>query len=380
MRYRAFGSLPWKASVLGFGCMRLPVRSGGLNSVDVDENEAIRLVRRAIEGGVNYFDTAYTYHGGRSESVLGMALREGYRERVHVATKLPTWLVQGPEDFDRILGEQLKRLECETIDCYLFHALNRKNWREVVLRHGLLEKAAAALADGRIKYLGFSFHDDFSTFDEILSASDLWSFCQIQYNYVNVNEQAGRSGLCLAADRGVGVVVMEPLLGGRLADPPEEIRQVMEAFPLSRTPVEWALNWLWDQPEVSVVLSGMNSAAQLEENLRLAHHAHAHCFGTKDQMLIEQLCVGYRARMVVRCTHCGYCVPCPNGIDVPANLDLYNHAMAYDDLQVARFRYGFALEPGQRAGACQQCGICEGRCPQGIPIVEWMQRVQAMLG
>jgi hypothetical protein len=379
MKYREFGTLGWKASALGFGCMRLPVRSGGFGSTDIDEPEAIRLIRHAIENGVNYFDTAYAYHSGRSEVVLGRALRDGYRERVRVATKVPPWLVHAPEDFDRILQEQLDRLQTDSIDCYLFHTLNRKYWQEVVLRHGLLQKAAAALGDGRIQHLGFSFHSDFESFEEILSATDLWSFCQIQYNYVNVEFQAGVRGLRLAADRGLAVVVMEPLLGGRLADPPAEIRQLMEEFPLPRPPVAWALDWLWDQPEVSLVLSGMGSMRQLEENLRLARQARPHCFGTKDQVLIDQVREGYRARTVIPCTHCGYCAPCPNGVDVPANFELYNHAKMFDDIATARFRYGFALGAEQRASHCIQCGWCEERCPQQIPIQEWIDRVDKLL-
>jgi predicted aldo/keto reductase-like oxidoreductase len=360
--------------------MRLPVLSGGFGSADVDQPEAIRMIRHAIDSGVNYFDTAYSYHGGQSEVVLGKALRDGYRERVRVATKLPPWLVKEAADFDRILNEQLQRLQTDSIDFYLFHALNGKYWQEVVLRHGLLEKAAAALADGRIRHLGFSFHSDFETFEEILSATDLWSLCQIQYNYVNVEFQAGVRGLRMATDRGLAVVAMEPLLGGRLADPPAEIRQILAEFPLERTAVEWALDWLWDQPEVSLVLSGMSTMAQLNENLRLARQARVHCFGTKDQVMIDKVREGYNARTVIPCTRCGYCMPCPQGVDVPANFELFNHARVFDDVTTARFRYGFALQAQQRASGCTQCGMCEEVCPQQIPVKEWMREVGKLLG
>jgi predicted aldo/keto reductase-like oxidoreductase len=250
----------------------------------------------------------------------------------------------------------------------------------VVLRHGLLEKAAAALADGRIRHLGFSFHSDFETFEEILSATDLWSLCQIQYNYVNVEFQAGVRGLRMATDRGLAVVAMEPLLGGRLADPPAEIRQILAEFPLERTAVEWALDWLWDQPEVSLVLSGMSTMAQLNENLRLARQARVHCFGTKDQVMIDKVREGYNARTVIPCTRCGYCMPCPQGVDVPANFELFNHARVFDDVTTARFRYGFALQAQQRASGCTQCGMCEEVCPQQIPVKEWMREVGKLLG
>jgi hypothetical protein len=360
--------------------MRLPVLGGEKQRGAIDEPEAIRLIRHAIDSGVNYLDTAYGYHSGQSEGLVGKALRDGYRERVHLATKLPVWMVKGPGDFDRLLAEQLGRLQTGHIDCYLFHALNGKYWREVVLRHGLLEKAAAALADGRIRQLGFSFHGEFADFAEILDGSDLWSFCQIQYNYVNVEDQAGMRGLKLAAGRGLAVVVMEPLMGGRLADPPAEILRAMEGHPQRRTPVEWALDWLWDQPEVSVVLSGMSSFAQVEDNLRLAGQARAHCFNESDQALVNELREGYRARTVVPCTRCGYCLPCPTGVDIPANLEFFNYAHAFDDAAGARIRYNFALQPSQRASECVQCGNCDELCPQKIAVSEWMPKVAELLG
>jgi hypothetical protein len=360
--------------------MRLPTLDHKRNSPQIAEDEAIRMLRHAIDKGVNYLDTAYPYHSGQSEVLVGKALADGYRQRVRVATKLPVWQVQCAEDFDRILAEQLQRLQDDHIDFYLFHGLNRKYWHNVVLEYDLLERAKAALDDGRIRNLGFSFHDDYEAFNEILDGSDLWSFCQIQYNYINVEDQAGVRGLKLAADRGLAVVVMEPLLGGRLADPPVEILEAMMDFPLRRTPVEWALDWLWDQPEVSVVLSGMSTMAQLEENLRLATRAKVHCFGTKEQMLLSEVRALYKARTAIPCTGCGYCMPCPNGLDIPVNFSLYNYAHTFDDEGAARFRYSFQLEPQQRAGACQECGVCAELCPQKIPISEWLQKVEALLG
>ena len=379
MQYRDFGSLKFKVSALGFGCMRLPTTDEQRNSPHIDEAESIRMIQHAIDLGVNYLDTAYTYHGGQSERLLGRALGGGYRKQVRVATKLPVWFVRAPEDFDRILAEQQERLQTEKIDFYLFHALNRRFWREGVLAHRLLERAERALGDGRIGHLGFSFHGEYELFEEILDATSLWSFCQLQYNYMHVEDQAGQRGLKLAADRGLGVVVMEPLLGGRLADPPSEVRELMEAFPLKRTPVEWALKWLWNQPEVSVVLSGMTTMAQLEENLRLAAEARTHCFGTKEEMLLGEVRACYGARTAIACTQCGYCQPCPNGLDIPANIALYNYAQAFSDAESARLRYRFALTESERASNCQQCGGCTGVCPQQIPIGEWMQKIAAEL-
>jgi len=380
MQYRKFGGLDWKASVLGFGCMRLPSTDGQRGSANIDEAEAIRMLRHAIEDGVNYVDTAYPYHDGRSEIVVGKALRDGYREKVRLATKLPTWLVQGPADFDRYLNEQLGKLQTDHIDFYLIHSLNKNYWANVVVKHDLLREAERALADGRIGHLGFSFHDDYECFAEIVNASELWTFCQIQYNYMDVENQAGTRGLKLAADKGLAVVVMEPLMGGRLADPPPAIRETMASDPLKRGPAQLALEWVWDQPEVTVVLSGMSTLEQVEENLRLAEAAQPGRLGETEHALVARIREQYKARVTIPCTQCGYCMPCPNGVNIPVNFDFFNYAHTYDDLGAARFRYKFVLKEEQRASACIDCDSCEGLCPQQIPISEWMPKVAELLG
>ena len=380
MQYRKFGGLDWKASVLGFGCMRLPSTDGQRGSANIDEAEAIRMLRHAIEDGVNYVDTAYPYHDGRSEIVVGKALGDGYREKVRLATKLPTWLVQGPADFDRYLNEQLGKLQTDHIDFYLIHSLNKNYWANVVVKHDLLREAERALADGRIGHLGFSFHDDYECFAEIVNASELWTFCQIQYNYMDVENQAGTRGLKLAADKGLAVVVMEPLMGGRLADPPPAIRETMASDPLKRGPAQLALEWVWDQPEVTVVLSGMSTLEQVEENLRLAEAAQPGRLGETEHALVARIREQYKARVTIPCTQCGYCMPCPNGVNIPVNFDFFNYAHTYDDLGAARFRYKFVLKEEQRASACIDCDSCEGLCPQQIPISEWMPKVAELLG
>lgn len=379
MQYRSFGSLDWKASALGFGCMRFPTLDGQRNSSQIDESASIRMIHHAIENGVNYLDTAYPYHEGQSELVVGRALQGGYREKVRLATKLPVWLVKSPGDFDTLLNEQLRKLQTSHIDFYLLHALNKKSWSENVLRHGLLDQASAALADGRIRHLGFSFHDGFDSFREILEATNLWSFCQIQYNYMDMEHQAGTRGLRLAASRGLAVIVMEPLLGGRLAEPPADIRDAMSGFPLLRTPAEWAFQWLWDQPEVSMVLSGMSTMAQVEENLRYADASRIGFFSPAEQDLIAQVREMYSERIVIPCTGCGYCMPCPVGLDIPLNFELFNYAHAFDDEPSARFRYKAFLTEAQRSTACIQCGICEDLCPQRIAIPGFMPKVSALL-
>jgi predicted aldo/keto reductase-like oxidoreductase len=380
MQYRSFGRLDWNASALGFGCMRFPTREDNRLSGEIDEAESIRMVRHAIDNGVNYIDTAYVYHDGQSERLLATALMDGYREKVKLATKLPVWMVESAADFDRILNEQLQKLQTEQIDFYLLHALSRSRWREIVLKHDLLTRAEAALADGRIGHLGFSFHDEYAAFEEIVNGSDLWSFCQIQYNYMDTENQAGTRGLKLAAGKGLAVVVMEPLMGGRLAEPPQEVRDAMESFTLHRSPVDWALQWLWDQPEVSVVLSGMSTMKQVEENLGSADRSGVKSLSPAELMLIAEVKEKYSARIVIPCSKCNYCMPCPNGLHIPANFEFYNYAHLYDNVADAQFRYKLFLKEEQRASACLSCGICEEMCPQGIAISEQMAKVAALLG
>jgi hypothetical protein len=379
MQYRRFGKLDWKVSALGFGCMRFPTLDGRQTSPNIDEPIAVRMLRHAIDNGVNYVDTAYPYHEGQSEVVLGKALQGGYREKVKLATKLPVWLVNSPADFGKILDEQLKRLQTNYIDFYLLHALNQSRWRDIVLKHDLLAQAAAALSDGRIKHLGFSMHDDYACFEEIVNGSDQWSFCQIQYNYMDTENQAGTRGLKLAASKGLAVVVMEPLLGGRLVDPPKDILEEIKRFPVRRSPAEWALDWLWDQPEVSVVLSGMSAMTQVEENLRFAEASRIQAFSEAEQALIARVREKYRARTVIPCTKCSYCMPCPNGVNIPLNFDFFNYAHLFDDVAGARFKYQVFLTEAQRSGSCIGCGACEKLCPQKIPISAWMPRVSTLL-
>ncbi len=380
MQFRKFGKLDWKASALGFGAMRLPSTDGQRGSANVDEVEATRMLRYAIDHGVNYVDTAYPYHEGKSETVVGRALRDGYRQKVRLATKLPTWMVQGPADFDRFLNEQLGKLQTDHIDFYLIHSLNKASWANIVLKHDILREAERALADGRIGHLGFSFHDDYACFEEIVNGSDLWSFCQIQYNYMDTENQAGTRGLKLATDKGLAVVVMEPLMGGRLADPPPAIREMIAGDGARRSAAQLALDWVWDQPEVSVVLSGMSTMDQVADNLRIVDLARVGKMTEADHALIARIREHYHSRISIPCTQCGYCMPCPNDVNIPVNFDLFNYACTYDDVGAARFRYNFVLKEEQRAGACIDCDTCEGLCPQHIPISEWMPKVAALLG
>jgi predicted aldo/keto reductase-like oxidoreductase len=374
MQYRRFGKLDWKVSALGFGCMRLPTKGQHEN---IDEPEATRMLRYAIDHGLNYVDTAYPYHGGNSERFVGRALKDGYREKVSLATKLPCWEVEASEDFDRFLNEQLEKLQTDHIDFYLLHALNEKIWHKV-RDLDVLAWAEGAMADGRIGHLGFSFHDEYAVFKEIVDACD-WTFCQIQYNYMDIENQAGTRGLKYAASKGLAVVIMEPLLGGKLVNPPEPVQELWDTAARKRSPADWALQWLWNQPQVSVVLSGMSTMEQVEQNIASADGSGVNVLTAEELALVEQVRKTYVELCPIPCTKCEYCMPCPNGVDIPRNFEAYNQGVMYDKPDRAREAYtGIAEEA--RASACIQCRECEELCPQSIPISEWMPRVHEVLG
>lgn len=384
MKYRKFGSLNFKASALGFGTMRFPIIedvSAGNNAAEkvVDEKEAIRMVRHAIDEGVNYIDTAYGYHGGKSEIITGKALKDGYRSKVALATKSPVWLINKPDDFDRLLDEQLNKLDTEYIDFYLLHALDKDRWRNTILKHNVLERAETAKKAGKIKHIGFSFHDDFDAFKEIVDGYDKWEFCQIQYNYMDINNQAGTEGLKYAASKGIAVVIMEPLLGGKLANPPQDVKAIMDGEKKDWSPSRWALQWLWSQPEVSVVLSGMSDIKQVEDNLNSAKNYYDGPMSYEDAQVIDNVRRRYEQRMAIPCTACRYCMPCPNNVDIPRNFSLYNDSIAHEDLEGSQKNYRNFMDAKSRAGECIQCRICEDKCPQRIKISEWMPKVHEAL-
>jgi len=355
--------------------MRLPTLEGDRGNID--EPEATRMVRHAIDQGANYLDTAYGYHSGNSERFLGRALKDGYREKVRLATKLPVGSVEHTADFDRLLNEQLEKLQTEHIDYYLFHGLRSVRW-ETVERCRLLEQAEKAMTDGRIRYLGFSFHDSCEVFRKIVGAYD-WTFCQIQYNYMNEEYQAGTEGLMQAAARGMAVVVMEPLMGGKLVDPPPAVQAIRDATDQARTAAEWGLQWVWHKPEVSLVLSGMSTMQQVEENLASAERSAVGILSDRELASVQEARRQYGELSPVPCTTCGYCMPCPNGVDIPRNFSLVNGAAMYNTYSDARRRYQ-RLSEDSRAACCIQCRECEEECPQDIPISEWMPVVHQALG
>ncbi len=375
MQYRKFGKLDWQVSALGFGCMRLPVING--EDKEIDKPEALRMIRHAIDQGVNYIDTAYPYHGGNSERVVGMALKEGYRQKVRLATKMPTWLIGTYADFDVYLDKQLRRLKTDRIDFYLLHALNLSRWmklRDLEVR----DWAEKAKKSGKIGAIGFSFHDDLDCFKQIIDEHDNWDFCQIQYNYMDIERQAGTAGLKYAAARGLAVVIMEPLLGGNLARVPEPVGKRFKSAEPSRSPAEWALQWLWDQPEVSVVLSGMSSFEQVEQNIASASRSEVGGMSSAQQAVIRQVRAAFENSFVIPCTKCLYCQPCPNGVLIPQIFELFNSGVSSEQMWISHILYN-KFEAAGRATSCVDCGECEEKCPQGIPISDWMPYLHKVL-
>ena len=376
MQYRTFGKLDWRPSALGFGAMRLPILDGDTGRID--EDLATRMIRTAIDAGVNYVDTAWPYHRQQSEPFVGRCLREGYREKVKLATKMPVWLIEKPADFDRHLDEQLERLQTDRIDFYLLHALSKDRWPSI-RDLGVFTWAERAIADGRIGHLGFSFHDELSVFKEIIDAYD-WTFCQIMYNYMDVEFQAGREGLRYAASKGLAVVIMEPLRGGSLTRPATaQVAKLWHEAPVQRSQADWALQWVWDHPEVSLVLSGMSEMSHVEENLESAERSAVGALTAEELGLIKRVRDAYRALSPIPCTDCRYCQPCPSGVAIPEIFSTYNDAMMYGDPARYRMSYNRFMDAEKRADHCIECGQCESVCPQQIQIIDWLKKAHAFL-
>ncbi len=376
MRYRKIDKIDAAPSALGFGCMRLPILDN--DYAKIDEKEAIRMIRHAIDQGVNYVDTAYMYHQGNSEIVLGKALKDGYREKVYVANKLPVWEVKTETDADRLLQEQLDKVQVDHFDFYLLHALNKNFW-ETVRKFDLIKWGEQKRKEGKIKYFGFSFHDGPELFKEIIDAHD-WDFCQIQYNYMDERFQAGRMGLDYAHSKGIGVIVMEPLRGGDLVkNLPDRIMDVYNGHEPKRSPVDWAFRWLWDQENVWFVLSGMNRMIEVEEDLRFASEAETGCMTESDQKMIGEVRDIYREMRPVQCTFCQYCMPCPEGIFIPWVFSIYNDWFSYKNKGKTSMMLRM-LPKDKRPSVCTQCGKCKEACPQGLDVPTLMKEVTALYG
>jgi len=374
MLFRMMKKARGELSILGFGCMRLPQTP----ECHIDEVKATEMVHYAISQGVNYFDTAYVYHNGESEPFLGRALAGGYREKVNIATKLPVWAVEKPGDMERFLNEQLGRLRTDHIDFYLLHGLMKKTWNQV-LDLDVTEFLDTAIADGRIRYAGFSFHDNLSLFEEIVGTYN-WTFCQVQYNYMDEEYQAGTERLRYAHEQGLDIIVMEPLRGGTLTKQTGPLKKIWAETGTSRTPAEWGLRWVWDHPEVTVVLSGMSNLSQVKDNVSYAKHGLASTLTQEDLAVYEKIKSAYREKMKIPCTKCGYCMPCPGGIAIPDCFSMYNDAFIYDDVGNAKLVYEAFSGFSSTASSCQDCGVCESFCPQHIPIRKCLKEVARLFG
>ncbi|MGL4941676.1 MAG: aldo/keto reductase [Thermoguttaceae bacterium] len=378
MQYRQLGNTGQKVSALGFGCMRLPT-TDGLGGANVDKAEAVRMIQRGIDGGINYLDTALVYHAGVSEKVIAEALKNGYRERhggVLIATKLPTWDSAALESPDKILNAQLKTLGVDCIDVYFLHCLQVHTWRECE-RLKLPEWLDKKKREGKIRYAAFSFHDAYSTFTEVVDAF-AWDVAQIQYNYMGENVQAGKRGLQYAAGKGIAVIAMEPLFGGVLADPPGPLGEQFKVA--KKDPVDIALRWVWNQPEISLLLSGMTTMEHVERNLEIADSSGVAAMTDEDLVFVETVQKTFSDMMPIACSKCRYCDGCPVGVDIATNFEAYNNAKILSgNTSLSRNLYGM-MAPEHRASACTDCGLCETKCPQQLPIRSLLKDVSKFLG
>jgi predicted aldo/keto reductase-like oxidoreductase len=372
MKYRKFGKLNWKVSALGFGAMRLPII--GNDASKIDEPEAIRMIRYAIDNGVNYVDTAYPYHRGQSESLVGKALEDGYREKTKLATKMPVWMVKSKQNMDKYFDEQMQRLRVKQIDFYLLHGLGGKSWQKMK-KFEVLKWLEKKQDEGKIAHAGFSFHDEYPVFQKIVDSYDRWTFCQIQYNYPDPDYQAGTKGLKYAASKELAVVIMEPIAGGRLAlKPPAGIEAIWNKAAVKRTPAEWALQWVWNQPEVSVVLSGMSTMDQVKENVKSADRSGPGVLTSNELQIINEVASKYKEFGFIGCTGCRYCMPCPEGVDIPEIIALYNEYYVKDMDDAIKKKYRKHIRPENQAKKCARCGKCEELCPQKLAIRDVINR------
>ena len=374
MLYRKNPKNGKELSILGYGCLRF-TKKGGV----IDQKKAEEEMKAAIENGVNYFDTAYTYHG--SEVCLGKFLAKGYRNKVNIATKLPHYYIKTIEDMEKCFEEQLQRLQTDHIEYYLMHMLNdAATWKRLT-DLGMEAWIAGKKAEGKIENIGFSFHGATEQFIKIIDAYD-WDFCQIQFNYMDEHSQAGLRGLQYAAGKGLPVIIMEPLRGGRLVQGlPESAKRVFEKTTPKRSPAEWGLRWLWNQPEVTTVLSGMNSIEMIRENCRIASETREGAFTEEETAFVNELKDAINHSMKVGCTGCGYCMPCPKNVDIPGTFSFYNLIYS-ENKKTARKGYMqctiFRQTPTS-ASQCVGCGKCEQHCPQGIPIREELKHASKEL-
>lgn len=371
MEKRKMENLGIETSLLGFGCMRFPVTQTG----EIDEPVAEQMLDKAIAAGVNYLDTAYPYHDGKSEPFVGKVLQKYDRSSLFLATKLPVWAVKTLEDVDRLFQEQLDRLQTDYIDFYLLHGLGRERFDSMV-KLGCIERLEELKSQGKIRYLGFSFHDSYEVFEEIINYRK-WDFCQIQLNYMDTEEQAGLKGVRLAEEKGVPLVIMEPVKGGSLAAYAEDITGRFRSLDPEASVASFAMRWVGSLPAVKVILSGMSTMEQVEDNLKTFSSFRP--LSEKEQKEIEDIVALINSRVQNGCTGCRYCMPCPAGVDIPGNFSAWNTYHMYQNYNVVKRRWEVELADGKQAKCCVKCGKCEAACPQKLSIRQDLERVQADL-
>lgn len=374
IKYRKINKLGIELSAFGLGCMRFPMIKDENGNEIVDEKISTDIIRTCIDGGVNYIDTAYIYSGGLNEKYVGLALKDGYREKVYLATKLCTWQCEKSEDMKAQFEEQCRRLGTDYIDFYLVHALSAERWKKMC-NFGVVQFLDELKKSGKIKYACFSFHDKYEAFEEIINAYD-WDMCQIQFNYMDIENQAGLKGLKLAGEKNVPVVIMEGLLGGKLANVPEEVRALFEKQNPDYSPVEWAFRWLCNFPEVATVLSGVTSVEMAKDNLRIFDKADIGCMSKSELETVEKARELYKKRIKADCTGCEYCMPCPKGVAIPKIFSAWNKAFMYESNDGY---YSHLKQKGQDASACVECGKCMKVCPQNLKITELLKEADKYL-
>lgn len=368
MEKRRMDKLGVEASLLGFGCMRFPVTAEG----KIDEPLAEKMIDKAIAAGVNYFDTAYPYHGRESEPFVGRVLGKYDRNSFYLATKLPCWKIEKLEDVDAVFQEQLERLQTDYIDFYLVHGLNKERF-DMMVNIGGIKRLEELKAEGRIKYLGFSFHDKYEVFEEILCYRD-WDFCQIQLNYMDVNEQAGMKGYRLTEERQVPLIVMEPVKGGSLAVFADDITEKFHALDPNASIASFALRWVGSLPNIKVILSGMSDMAQVEDNLKT--FAEFKPLSAEEHQVVEEVAALINSRVKSGCTGCRYCMPCPAGVDIPGNFRVWNTYHMYQKYSMVKNSWERGIGEEKQAKNCVKCGKCEAACPQKLHIREDLVKVQ----
>ncbi|MBR5801085.1 MAG: aldo/keto reductase [Lachnospiraceae bacterium] len=368
MEMRKMDKLGIETSLLGFGCMRFPCNPDG----SIDEVQTEAMIDKAMAAGVNYIDTAYPYHDGKSELVVGKIMKKYDRSSFYLATKLPVWFVKTVEDVDKYLNEQLEKLQTDYIDFYLLHAMNKQRFDEMVAI-GCVERLEQLKAEGKIKNLGFSFHDGYEAFEEMINYKD-WDFVQIQLNYMDVDEQAGMKGYALAEEKGIPLIIMEPIKGGSLAVLPGDITAKFRALDPDASTASFALRWVGSLPNCKVILSGMSNMEQVEDNLKT--------FGEfvplseEEQTCVKEVREALQARVQNGCTGCSYCMPCPAGVDIPGCFRAWNTYYAYQNYGVVKWSWEAGISDAQKPKNCIGCGMCESVCPQQISIREDLARAQ----